>query len=98
MKSQIQDFQECLDFMMKNEGWRRIYESAPRGAKASLEYSFDSAHCAYTGKRRSLEEIKEIALENPITHTKEDWSYLIMIFPNSPSRPYYEKRIAEISE
>lgn len=98
MKAQIQDFQECLDFMMKNEGWRRIYKSAPRGAKASLEYSFDSSYCAHIDKKRTLEEIKEIAAKNPIKHTKEDWSYLIMIFPNSPSRPYYEKRLEEISE
>lgn len=98
MKAQIQDFQEALDFMMLNEGWRRIYESAPRGAKASLEYSFDSSYCAHTDKKRTLEEIKGIALKNQNKHTKEDWRYLIMIFPNSPSRPHYEKRLAEIRE
>ena len=95
MKAQIQDFQEALDFMMLNEGWRRIYESAPRGAKASLEYSFDSSYCAHTDKKRTLEEIKRIALKNPVKHTKEDWHYLIMVFSNSPSRPYYDKRLAE---
>lgn len=84
--------------MMKNEGWKRIYENAPQGAKASLEYSFDSSCCVSTNKKRTLEEIKEIALKNPVKHTKEDWNYLIKIFPNSPARPYYEKRLAEAKE
>ena len=98
LKALIPEFQDALDFMMKNEGWRRIYENAPQGAKASLEYSFDSSYCAHTGKKRTLEEIKEIASKNPVKQTKEDWRYLIMVFPNTPARPYYEKRLLEAEE
>ena len=98
MKARIPQFQEGLDFVCQNEGWRKIYENAPDGAKEELELKFYDQWRNSIGQPLSEEDYLRLGDLCATPLKKADWEYELTFAKDPRHIAFIKKQIAEATE
>ena len=95
MTARIPQFQEGLDFVCKNEGWRQIYENAPNGEKEQLELQFFDQWRESVGKPLSEDEYLKFGELCKTPMKKEDWEYELIYAKDPRQIAFIKKQISK---
>lgn len=98
MKARISQFQEGLDFVCRNEGWKKIYENAPDGEKEQLELQFFDQWRESIGEPLDEDEYLKFGELCLTPLTKIDWEYELHFAKDPRYAAFLKRCIAEAKE
>lgn len=98
MKARIPQFQEGLDFVCKNESWKKIYEGAPDGEKEQLELQFFDQWRESIGEPLDEDEYLKFGELCTTPLKKCDWEYELIFAKDPRQVAFIKKQIENTAE